>query len=165
MTEIALPPPEILKAREDLKTQVTLEISRPPEGQSLRIYIKAPLVASVVRNMTPGNYQKESYAAIYKPILKELAANPKMVITRPAIAKATRNFVGDVSFDFATQPRAILLCNPEALEEGYTLDFKVETPVAQDQLRKWGKMFMEGCADIITNTRPFRMAWVMNKVE
>jgi hypothetical protein len=159
-------PPEALEVAKERvidDTQLKLEISRGADAQSLSIFVQAPLLASVIRNMTPSNYAKDEYDKIYAPILKELAANKTRVITRAAIAKATRNFVAGTDFSWTEPPRAILLANPDALEEGYTLQYKVDTPVAQDQLRKWAKQFMDGCMDIISNARPFKMSWVMNK--
>lgn len=154
---------EVVKERTVDNSQMTMQIFRGQDPQTLSIYVRAPILASVVRNMTPSNYDKAAYAEIYKPILRELPANKLKVITRSAISKATRNFVPGTDFSFSENPRAILLANPEALEEGYTLQFKVDVPVAQEQLRKWGKLFIEGCMDIISNARPFRMSWVMNK--
>lgn len=157
--------PTVVKAREDIENQVTLEIARPPDGQSLSIFIKAPLVAEVIKSMTPSNYELAKYQPIYRPILKEVEGNPKLAITRAAIARATRNFVGGVDFSFSEPPRSILLANPEALIAGFTLVYKVESPVPYDLLKKWGKQFMLGCDEIITNAKPFRMSWVMNKMD
>ena len=157
--------PEVVKAKEDNLHQVKLEISRPPEGSVLHIYIKAPLVAAVIRGMATGNYAKGEYADIYKPVLKEIPDKKDRVFTRPAITRATNKIVGGTDFSFAEPPRGILLANPDALEEGFTLVYKVDAPVPYDQLKKWGKQLMDGCQEIITNAKPFRMSWVMNKTD
>jgi hypothetical protein len=165
MSEVPTPPisPDIAKG--NVENQVTLEISRPPDGQTLKIFIKAPLVAKVVRNMTAGNYEKAKYAPIYAPILKEIEGNKAIVVTRPAIARTTTNIQGGTDFSFNEVPRSILLANPEALEAGYELIYKVDQPIAYDVLKRWGKQFMEGCNELIVNAKPFRMSWVMNKME
>lgn len=166
-TKVEAPAPvvEDLKNKVDVKNNVQLSVRRPKDQQTLLIYIKAPVVASVVRNMTMSNYDPTKYDPIYKPILMPHPQDPKRVVTRAAIAKATTNIVGGVDFSFAEPPRSILLANPDKLEEGYELVYKVEAPVPPDQIRRWGKQFMDGCADIITNARPFKMSWVMERTE
>jgi hypothetical protein len=154
---------ETVKAVEDKPNQVTLRISRGKSGQSLDIFIKAPVLAEVVRAMASGNYGKADYAEIYKSILVDLPENKARVITKPGIAKITKNFISGADFAWDA-PRAILIANPEKLAEGFTLTYKMDQPVAPDQLRKWGKMFNDGCKDIISNARPFTMSWVLDEV-
>ncbi len=157
------PEPAVVKEKVDQMNDVHCAIQRPPNDPStLLIYIRSPTVARIVRSMTPSNYPKDKFAAIYQPILKELEQNKAHAVTRAAIAKATKNFVPGVDFSFAENPRSILLANPDALEAGYTLTYKVETPVAMEQIKKWVKLFMTGCDELIVNARPFKMSWIMD---
>lgn len=170
MTMAQIAEAEVIKAREDRRNQVTMTITRPGDAQSLEIYIKAPVLAEIIRKMSPGSYTAADYDKVYKPILlpypwKEMG-KPKpasdIVITRPAVQKITPNFKGGTDFEW-DYPRACLLYNPDALTEGFKLTYKVDKPIAPDTLRKWGKMFMDGCNDIIANARPFKMSWVMDE--
>lgn len=165
MSEITTPEAEVLKEKVDLKNDVRLEISSPGDAQTLIITIRAPILAEVIRKMAPGNYLKENYAEVYKPILVPLEADPKRVVTRPAICKATKNFEPATDFQWEALPRPVLLCNPDMLAAGFSITTKVDKPVPPDVIRKWGKAFMDGCGDIIQNARPFRMAWVMQEVK
>lgn len=157
--------PEVVKARDDRENQVTMHITRPGDGQTLQIYIRAPVLAEIISKMTPGNYDREAYSKIYEPILLAHPEAKNRVITRGGIARATKNFAAGTDFTWTDPPRPILLCNPQALRDGYTLTYKVDSPIPPDQIRKWGKMFMDGCQDIISNARAFRMSWVMSKVD
>lgn len=166
-TEVGTPP-QVVKEKVDPVSDVTLQITKPPEGQVLNIYIRAPQVAKVIRQMAKSNYPKEKFAPIYKDILMDLAEAVgkdvgKLAVTRKAITTATKCFVSAADFSFTEAPRAILLANPDALEAGYTLTYKFDQPVPMDQLKKWGKAFMDGCKELIANARPFRMSWNMNK--
>lgn len=157
--------PEMVKQKVDETNDITLEITRPPDGSCLQIYIRAPMVARIVNGMADSNYARDKYAAIYKDILKEHPTAPKekgMVVTKKAITQATKSFVGGTDFSFSEPPRAILLANAEALAAGYTLTYKVDQPVPMDMLKKWGKQFSDGCKEIIANARPFKMSWVMS---
>jgi hypothetical protein len=157
--------PEVVKERADLKNQVQLSITRPGDGQSLSIFIKAPVLAEIIRKMDAGNYPFESFQEIYHPVLVRHPKAKDRIISRPAITRITKNFASGTDFSFSEPPRACLLHNPDLLAEGYTLTYKVSEPIPPDLLRKWGKQFMEGCQDIISNARPFKMNWVMNQVE
>ena len=163
--EAAAPEAEVLKERVDTNTDVELNISRPMnDSQTLLIYIRAPMVANIIRAMTTSNYEKAKYAPIYAPILKEIPESKGVYVqTKAAVPKASKNFVSGTDFSFTENPRAILLANPEALEQGYTLTYKVEQPVPMDTLKRWGKLFLDGCEEIITNAKPFKMSWVMTK--
>jgi hypothetical protein len=168
MDEIVPPEPPTLDPDfkdKDKKNRVQLSIIRPPDGQVLEIHIRAPVVANIVRSMAESNYPAEKYDAIYKPILltKPDPTWKGRVATRAAISRCTRNIEGGVDFSFESKPRSILLANPDMLEAGYILTYKVTTPVPPDQIRRWGKEFMDGCADIIANARAFRMNWVMDE--
>lgn len=147
---------------------VTLRIKRPSDGQTLSVFIKSPELANIVEKMVIGHAPKDDFDRIYKHILMEHpnpeARNAGRVVTRPAISRITKNFIGDPGFAW-DHPRAILISNPEVLRSGFVLDFKVDQPVAPDSIRKWGKMFMDGCSDILANARPFVMNWVMEETE
>lgn len=156
--------PEVVKAREDVKNRVQLEITRPGDGQTLSIFIKAPVLAEIIRKMDPGNYVLAQFAEIYHPILVKHPEAKGRIVSRPAITRISKNFAAATDFSFAEPPRACLLHNPDLLATGYTLTYKVDAPVPPDTLRRWGKQFMEGCNDIISNARPFKMSWVMNQV-
>ena len=158
-------PPEVVKARVDVPNSVTLSITRPADGQSLEIYIKAPVLAEIIAKMDTGNYPFDSFSEIYHTVLVKHPQAKGRILSRPAISRITKNFAGGTDFSFAEPPRACLLHNPELLRAGYKLVYKVDQPVPPDQLRKWGKQFMEGCNDIISNARPFKMSWVMNPVD
>lgn len=164
--------PLISKGNEELA--VNLTISRG-EDSSLHIFIQSKLVADIVRKMAPGNYERENVAEIYHPILAPILkadntpdtteAAKKRFRTRPAISKASTLFAQTTEFSFTDKPSTILLSNPDALEEGYTLIYKVEAPVPMDTLKRWGKNLMDGCTEIITNAKPFKMSWLMERVE
>jgi hypothetical protein len=163
MSEPAPITPEVIKEKVDLKNDVRLEISGPGDGQTLHLFIKAPILAEVIRKMATGNYPLQHYADVYKPILLLREDAKDRVVTRPAIARATKNFVGGTDFDWNEAPRTPLLANPDMLAEGFTLIVKQDKPVPPDILRRWGKQFMDGCADIIQNARAFKMSWVMQE--
>lgn len=160
-------PPEVVKEKVDLPNDVQMTITRPPGANVLNIYIRAPMVAKIVRQMANSNYEKAKYSPIYKGILQdypeEAAVAKGRVVTKKAITQATKNFVGGTDFSFAEAPRAILLANADILEQGYTLEYAVETPVPMDVIKKWGKQFMDGCKEIIAAAKPYKMSWVMNK--
>ena len=158
-------PPEVVKAKMDLKNEITFQITRPIDSQELHIYVKAPVLAEIVRKMDNGNYPSADYAPIYKGILNNIPdATPGRVFTKPAIGKITRNFVSGTDFSFTEPPRSILLANPDKLAEGFTLVYKMDQgPIPPEMLRKWGKQFCEGCTDIVANARAFRMTWVMHE--
>ena len=153
----------------DNKSNITLEISRPDGKQEYHIFIQAPKLAEIIAKMSPGNYALEEYTDIYKTILKPLEKEGKTVkdrvITYPAIARITKNFVAGTDFSWNEQPRSCLLYNPEKLREGFTLVYKITEPVLPDNLRKWGDMFVKGCKDIISNARPFKMSWILSGTE
>lgn len=159
-----LPPPAPVVDKVDIKNDLQLEIEGAGDGLSLKIYVRAPQLAEVVRKMAPSNWERSAFAPVFKPILLELPQNKERVITRGAISKATKNFVGAATLDFNEPPPAILLANPDALAEGYTLIHKLEKPCPPDVIKKWGKQFMEGCGDIMTAARPFKFAWAMQQV-
>lgn len=164
--EIAAPPPEaeVVKDRVDVKNDIQMQIARTEDGQSLSVFIRAPVLADVIRKMTTGNYRKDAYATVYTPILQDIVESEgKNVITRPAITKITRLFVSGTDFLWEEAPRAILLANPDKLAEGYTITYKVDKPVPPDVVKKWGKQFMDGCHEILANARPFKMNWVMSE--
>lgn len=144
---------------------VKLEIYPSEDGQSLSLSVRAPILAEIVRKMAPGNYRKEEYAKLYEPLFVPLAQDATRVVTRPAICKATKNFAPATDFDWEQPPRPILISNPDKLAEGYTISIKLEKPVPPEVLRRWGKQFMDGCSDIIQNARPFKMSWVMERVQ
>jgi hypothetical protein len=160
-------PTEVVKEKVDIPNDVKMTITRPPGANVLQIYIRAPMVAKIVRQMANSNYEKAKYAPIYKGILQdypeEVAVAKGRVVTKKAITQATKNFVGGTDFNFNEAPRAILLANADILEQGYTLEYTVETPVPMEQIKRWGKQFMDGCKEIIAGAKPYKMSWVMNK--
>lgn len=153
-------------ADKDKERRVKLSIIRPPDGQVLEIHIRAPMVANIIRSMAMSNYPVDKYDPIYKGILLTPPGKEwhNRCVTRAAIARCTNNIEGGVDFSFDLKPRSILLANPDILEEGYVLTYKVQTPVPPDSIRRWGKEFMDGCGDIIANARAFRMTWVSNEI-
>jgi|SRR6266436_2949910 len=162
MPENEAPAPEPLKTVQDVVNRVTLEITKG-DGQSLNIYIKAPVLAEVIRKMAPGNYVLAEYAEPFKPILMPLDGKKDRVVTRPAVTTITKLFSRGSDWSWET-PRAALVYNPDKLVEGFTINVKLDAPVAHDTLRKWGKMFNDGCKDIIASAKPFKMAWVLDEV-
>lgn len=167
---------ETIKAREDIVNQVAFEVSRPDNDASvLHIFLRAPVLAEVIRKFETGNHNKEDLAPIYAPVLLPLAtlypegkngkmAPPNLIVTRPGIARVTSNFRAAADFSWTEKPCSILLANPDKLAEGFTLIYKVDAPVPLETIRKWGKWFMDGCKDILANARPFKMSWVMEEV-
>lgn len=131
----------------------------------LEVYIRHPMLAEVIRKMTPGNYVRTEYDKVYQSILLAHPESKTHVVTRPAIYVATKNFGKGVDFSWDQPPRGILLCNPDKLAEGYCLAVDIKTPVPPETLRRWGKQFVEGCNDIIAASRPFKMTWVMTEVK
>ncbi len=157
MSEIEMTP-ELLKKGNGGVFEV-----RAPQGQgggSLEIYIRHPVLAEIIKNMTPGNYKKDGYDKVYAPCFLTLPAATDRCITRPAIYGSTKNFVKGTDWSWDA-PRAILISNPEKLIQGFSLTIELKAPVPQDQLRRFGKMFMDGCSDIISAARPFKMTWNM----
>lgn len=159
---------DTLVSKADLKNEGILEI-RAEQGSTgkLEIYFRHPVLANVIEKMGMGNYDRNEFAPVYKEILMD-HPDPKAkaqgrVVSRPAIYSATKNFEGAVDFDFARPPRGVLISNPEAIRKGFSLVIELKAPVPQDTLRKWGKMFMDGCADIISASKPFRIQWVMTE--
>jgi hypothetical protein len=131
----------------------------------LEIYFRHPLLAEVISKMTLGNYPIDQFDPVYKPILME-HPNPAAkgrAATRPAIYTTTKNFEAQPDFSFNSPPRGVLISNPHALREGFSLIVELKTPVPNDTLRKWGKQLMDGCTDIISASRPFKMSWVMTE--
>lgn len=156
--------PPIDVAKVDIKNDLTFEVESAGDGASLTIYVRAPLLADVIEKMAQSNYDKAAYADCLKPVLMEHPERKDRVITRAAICKATKNFRAAADFDWNQLPPAIMLANPKALREGYRLTVKIEQPVPPETIKKFGKAFMEGCGDILTNARPFKMQWVMREV-
>jgi hypothetical protein len=166
---------DVLKARQDKKNEIILEITREVDASKLMIYIKAPILANVLRKFTPGNALEGDISPIYREILQPIykdaligaasgRVTPHRFVTRPSIAKITKNFMPKPDFDWGDKPSTILLANPDALEAGFTLIYKVEDkPVPPEHIRQWGESFFRGCNDIIANARPFKMAWVMTE--
>lgn len=165
-----LPPTEMMVDKVDIKNDLQLEIEGAGDGLSLKISVRAPLLAEVIRKMAPSNFRRDGYHEVFKPILKGRESSPARtddkdwVITRAAIARATRNFVGATLLNFDEPPPSIMLANPDALADGYTLVLKLDKPVAPDTVKKWGKQFMDGCGEILTVARPYKFAWVMQQV-
>lgn len=157
-------PPLPIIEKTDIKNDLQFEVESAGDGSSLTISVKAPLLADVIQKMAPSNYDKAAYAEVFKPILKELPQNAARVMTRAAICKATKNFRAGTDFDWEQAPPAIMLANPDALRDGYKLTVKIDKPVPPETIKKFGKQFMEGCGDILTNARPFKMQWVMREV-
>lgn len=153
--------PDIIKTDDDSRT--ILEIT-PGEDQTVRIYIKAPKLADIIDKMANGNYPRESYDKIYNSILVALPQDGARIVTKPPISKIVRTFAKDTLFDWSA-PRAVLLYNTKALREGYVLTYKITEPVTYESMKKWGKIFMEGCEEIFVHARPFRMTWVMSEGE
>lgn len=152
----------------DGKNNGILEI-RADNGSAgrLEVYFRHPVLAEVVDKMAIGNYPKDQFDKVYSPCLLD-HPNPKAkeqgrVVSRPAIYTATKNLVAGSDFDFSQPPRGVLISNPEALRKGFSIFIELKTPVPHDTLRKWGKLLMDGCADIIAASRPFTMQWVMTE--
>lgn len=162
-TENPTPP---LLTKSDQKNSGILEI-RAENGSAgrLEVYFRHPVLAEVIEKMALGNYPTDQFDKIYKPVLMD-HPDPKAKgrsASRPAIYNATKNFVASADFDFTQPPRGILIANPKALRDGFSLFVELKTPVPHDTLRKWGKQLMDGCADIIAASRPFKMQWVMTE--
>lgn len=145
------------------------------DGTTLEISVRAPKLAAVIEKMVKFNWPKEKVNKIFHPILDfpvvaedasdelkaQAAAN---FYTRPAVYKITKNFVaGGSELNLEQAPPALMVYNPTALRDGYKLLIKIEKPYPPDVLRRWGKQFIDGCADIIANARPFRMTWTMKE--
>lgn len=150
------------------ENQGILEI-RGDQGSTgkLEIYFRHPVLADIVEKMSVGNYPKDDFDKVYRPILMD-HPDPKAkaagrVATRPAVYAATKNFEGAADFAFTNIPRGVLISNPEALRRGYSLMIELKAPVPYDTLRRWGKQLMDGCSDIITASRPFRITWSMTE--
>ena len=152
-------------SKED-KNEGLLEI-RADNGSAgrLEIYFRHPVLAEVVEKMGMGNYPGDQFDKVYEPCLlafPDTKAKGK-VVSRPAIYTTTKNIVGGTDFDFTQPPRGVLIANPGALRAGFSLFIDLKAPIPPDTLRKWGKMLMDGCADIISASRPFTMQWVMTE--
>lgn len=153
-------------SKKDIKNNGVLEI-RGEQGSTgkLEIYFRHPVLADIIEKMAIGNYPTANFAAVYKPILMD-HPNPQAKgrsVSRPAIYAATKNFEAAEDFSFSSAPRGVLISNPTALREGFSLVIELKAPVPHDTLRKWGKQLMDGCADIIAASRPFKMAWTMQE--
>lgn len=163
-TTLDAPVTDVALSKKDMKNSSVLEI-RGEQGSTgkLVIFFRNPVLADVVEKMSMGNYLAADFDKIYKPCLMA-HPNPEAkgrVATRPAIYQATKNFEAAADFSFSSPPRGILIANPKALRDGYELVIELQQPVPYDTLRKWGKQLMDGCADIIAASRPFKMSWVM----
>lgn len=153
--------------KRDLKNQGVVEI-RGEQGSTgkLEIFIRQPLLADVIDKISMGNYPAGDFDKVYKPCLME-HPDPKAkgrAVSRPAIYAATKNFEAAADWSWET-PRGVLVANPEALRNGFSLIIELTTPVPHDTLRKWGKKFDDGCKDIVAASRPFKMAWVTSASE
>lgn len=153
-------------SKKDIKNNGVLEI-RGEQGSTgkLEVYFRHPVLADIVEKMAMGNYPTANFAPVYKPVLMD-HPDPKAKgrsVSRPAIYAATKNFEAAEDFAFTSPPRGVLIANPTALREGYSLVIELKQPVPHDTLRKWGKQLMDGCADIIAASRPFKMAWTMHE--
>lgn len=153
-------------SKKDLKNEGILEI-RGEQGSTgkLVVYFRHPVLASIIEKMAMGNYPTANYAVAYKPVLMD-HPDPKAKgrsVSRPAIYAATKNFEAAEDFSFSSAPRGVLISNPTALREGFELVIELKQPVPHDTLRKWGKQLMDGCADIIAASRPFKMEWTMRE--
>lgn len=164
MSELKETQGEAVITKGDGKNTGVLEI-RADNGAAgrLEVYFRHPILAEVIAKMGVGNYMGDQFDKVYKSILLE-HPDPKAkaagrVVTRPAIYTSTKNIVGGTDFDFNQPPRGVLLSNPEALRQGFSLFVELKNPVPYDTLRKWGKMLMDGCSDIIAASRPFTMSW------
>lgn len=151
---------EILKS----KNSGVLDI-RGEQGSTgkLEVYFRHPILADIVEKMAMGNYPASEFDKVYAPVLLPYP-DPKAkdrVVSRPAIYAATKNIEGATDFDFTKPPRGVLVSNPETLRNGFSLIITLKQPIPNDTLRKWGKMLMDGCADIIAASKAFRMSWVM----
>lgn len=159
--------PEMVYSK-DLKAQGSLEI-RADNGSAgrLEIYFRHPVLADVVEKMGISNFGMDDFDPVYKPILlphpDPKARAAKRCVTRTAIYNATKNFRSGTDFDFAQPPCGILICNPEALRQGFSLFIELKAPVPTDTQRKWGKQLVDGCNDIISSARPYTMAWVFKE--
>lgn len=166
MSDELNPPNPPLVTKNDHKNSGILEI-RAENGSAgrLEVFFRHPVLAEVIDKMAIGNYPTDQFDKVYKPCLLD-HPDPKAKgrsVSRPAIYNATKNFVASADFDFTQPPRGVLIANPEALRNGFSLFIELKTPVPHDTLRKWGKMLMDGCADIISASRPFTMQWVMTE--
>ncbi len=150
------------KNMRDGVNQITLDISRGADSQSLDIYIRAPILAEIVRKMAPGNFAIAEYAEPYKAILMPLEGKKDRCVTRPAVTKITNNFAKGADWSWEA-PRAVLIYNPDKLAAGYTINIKLDAPITHSDLKKWGDKFRDGCKDIIANARPFKMSWWMDE--
>lgn len=159
---------DVAVSKKDLKNQGVLEI-RGEQGSTgkLEIYFRHPVLAEIIEKMSVGNYPRESFSSVYKPILMDhpdkKAAGQGKAATRPAVYTASKNFEAADDFSFSSPPRGVLVSNPQALRDGFSLLVELKAPVPHDTLRKWGKQLMEGCNDIIAASRPFRMSWTMTE--
>lgn len=147
----------------DVKNDVSLEIEGQGDGLTLKISVRAPLLAEVIRKMAPGNYPRADYHESLRPIMMPLEANKERVVTRPAIAKTTKNFAGSTVLDMNEPPPAIMVANPDALVSGYTITLKLDKPCPPDLVKRWAKQFIDGCGDIMTAARPFKYTWYMQQ--
>lgn len=153
---------------EKAKGAGTLDI-RGQQGSTgkLEIYFRHPVLADIVEKMSLGNFNGEQFAKEYKPCLMPhpdpKAAKQGLVATRPAVYVASKNFESATDLDFTKPPRGILVSNPQALRDGFSLIVELKTPVPVDTLRKWGQQLIRGCDDILIASRPFKIAWNMTE--
>jgi hypothetical protein len=157
---------QIEVSKQDMKNEGVLEI-RGEQGSTgkLEVFFRHPVLADIVEKMGMGNYPAADFDKIYKPILMAYP-DPKAtgrVVSRPSVYNATKNIEGGTDFSFSSPPRGVLIANPAALRAGFSLVVELTAPVPHDTLRKWGKQLMDGCADIIAASRPFKMSWVMTE--
>jgi hypothetical protein len=157
---------DVALSKKDMKNSGILEI-RGEQGSTgkLEIFFRHPVLADVVSKMAMGNYPMADFDKVYKPCLLEFP-DPKAkgrAVSRPAIYAATKNFEAAADFTFSAPPRGILIANPDALRNGFSLTIELQQPVPHDTLRKWGKQLMDGCSDIIAASRPFKMSWYMTE--
>jgi hypothetical protein len=168
MSELEVKNEDVALSKRDLKNAGVLEI-RGEQGSTgkLEIFFRHPVLAEVISKMSMGNYPMADFDKVYAPCLLEYP-DPRAkgrAVSRPAIYAATKNIEGATDFDFTKPPRGVLVSNPEALRQGFSLIINIKQPVPNDTLRKWGKQLMDGCADIIAASKPFRMQWVMTETE
>jgi len=154
--------PEDIKVREDHTNRITFKIYREADSQDIKIYLRAPLAAEIIEKMAQGNYDAASFDKVYTSILSLIPEKKSLAVTRPAIGKVTKNIVSAADWSWDA-PRAVLLANPAALRDGYTLTIKVTEPIVPDVMREWGSKLVRGLKDIVANARPFTMHWTMDE--
>lgn len=166
MSEVDISSTEVVLSKRDMKNSGVLDITGENGSTGkLVVFFRHPVLADIIEKMAMGNYPTADFAPAYLPCLMA-HPDPKAKdrsVSRPAIYLATKNFEAAADFSFSSAPRGVLVANPEKLRQGYSLVVELKTPVPHDTLRKWGKQLMDGCADIIAASRPFKMSWVMTE--